>query len=364
MFHCHQVNFIKSLLAGLLIASGPTLAMAENTAGNRDLKPEQEVINTVTAPTSDLSVKVSVNNKKGIYQLGDALELSVTTNKDAYVTVLNIGVNGTTTILYPYQDGTNNLIKAGETRAISGKNTGVTIKFHAPAGTDLVKAFASTKKIPLLDPAHITKATSRIGVATQKARNLVPAMQQTIDNNSDKISWAIDTIKVTSVDKNAAAPIKDAGQIVQVAKPFGFTIKTDKLVYKIGEPVQLSVTSKKDCKLKLYNIGTSGAVRLIYPNKAQPNDMIKADKELMVPEKGKKTLLASIGPAGVESVLALCTTKDAAVVGTEADFINQLFPKVGEWPKLDDRNLAVIAAPQANANHGETVRAALALLVR
>ena len=360
----------RTVLTALLLVAVAFLpvapAVAETPAVDRNLEPEQAVANTVTVPRGELSVRLGVGNPRGIYSLGDVLELSVETNREAYVTVLDIGVDGTTTILYPYVDGTDNLVRPGGPVWISGRDSGVVIRFRAPAGADLVKAFASTARIPLLDPAEITRVTARLGQARSTMRNLVPEMQQSIDANSDGIEWAIDTITVRSVD--GPVPVaEDAGQTVSVSEPFGLSLRTSKLVYAIGEPVHAWVTVARDCKLTVYNIGTSGAVRQIFPNAGRPGHRVSAGETVRIPDRaGGDVLLVSVGPAGVESLLALCTSEAAATLGgAAAAFIEQLFPKVGEWETLDTRDVSVIATPDDIVlGHGTTARAAAALLVR
>lgn len=359
---------LKHLLAGAIALLPAAQAVGETTGtslAERNLKPEQAVANAVTVPDGELQVRLGIGNPRGLYSLGDELELSVETNKDAYVTVLNIGVDGTTTVLYPYLDGTDNLVRAGIPAWISGRDSGVAIRFHAPAGTDLIKAFAATERIPLLDPAEITRVTPRLGKARASMRNLVPELQQVVDANSDGIEWAVDTVAVMSVD--GPVPLaRDPGQTVSASEPFSLSVRTGKLVYEIGEPVLVEVTADRDCLLTIYNIGTSGAVRRIFPNRGRPDHRIAAGETVHVPGEDGDLLLASVGPAGVESLLALCTSDAAATLGmAEAAFVEQLFPKVGEWETLDARDLSVIATPDDIVlGHGATARVVAAILVR
>lgn len=360
-------SVLKTPLAGVAALILATQAICETPAASpldRNLKPEQAVANTLTVPSGGLSVRIGIGNPRGVYSLGDKLELSVETNRAAYVTVFNIGADGTTTVLYPYLDGTDNLVRPGSPVWISGMDSGVDIRFHAPAGTDLVKAFASTAKIPLLDPAEITRAASRVGTARIRMRNLVPEIQETIDENAEGIEWAVDTVAVTSV----AGPVPaaaDAGQTVSVSEPFGLSIHTSKLVYGIGEPVQIAVTSARDCSLTVYNIGTSGAVRRIFPHLGRPGRLVSANETVNIPGEDGRFLLASVGPAGVESLLALCATEAAASLGAESELEGRLFPKVGDWTSLSARDLLVIATPGDRfLGHGETARAVAAILVR
>ncbi|MCY3671265.1 MAG: DUF4384 domain-containing protein, partial [Alphaproteobacteria bacterium] len=268
----------------------------------------------------------------------------------------------TVTVLFPYLDGTDNRIEPGAPRRLSGGDTGVAIRFAAPAGTDLVKAFASTERVPLLDPAELTRVSPQLGRAQATARNLVPEWQSVIDAHSEGVEWALDTIMVTSVE-GAVPAVVDAGQTVAVTEPFGLKLATDKLVYGIGEPIGVTVTAAQACQLTVYNIGTSGAVRRVYPNAVQPSHRVPAGVPVRIPGEG--AVLASVGPAGVEGLLALCTTEVAATLGEAGVLLEELFPRAGEWPSLDARNLSVIATPaEAGLGFGATARAAAALLVR
>lgn len=357
--------FLSRALLAAVLAAGSAAAQDEAPAAatvDRNLQPEQAAANAVTVPAGTLAVRLTVDNPRGLYSLGDALELSVSVNKPAYVTVLNIGVDGTTTVLFPYLDGTDNRIEPGAPQRISGGDTGVAIRFAAPAGTDLVKAFASTAKVPLLDPAELTRVSPQLGRARTTARNLVPEMQATIDAHSAGVEWALDTIVVTSVAGAVPAAV-DAGQTVAVTEPFGLELATDKLVYAIGEPIVVTVTAARACQLTVYNIGTSGAVRRVYPNAVQPGHPVPAGVPVRIPGAG--AVLASVGPAGVEGLLALCTTAAAATLGEAGALLEELFPRAGEWSGLDARNLSVIATPaEAGLGFGATARAAAALLVR
>lgn len=299
----------------------------------------------------------------GVFALGDKLSLSIETNKDAYVTVVNIGVNGVVTVLYPFGDIKDNLIKAGIKSEISGPGTGLDLVLTPPAGTDVVRAFASTKKIPLLDPALITK-TGPISVIKKTARNITPQIQETITQTSGEAHWAMDEVLITSVEKGAYALAADAGQRVVVAKPFGFEIATDKLVYEIGEPIKVEVKTERDCNLTLLNFGTSGAVKVVFPNRLQPEPMISAGKAVAIPGHPEQLLLASAGPVGVESLVAICTAKGQAHIGEAADVIANLFPKVTDIGALSGKDLAILVAPQSHPEFEQAVRAAAAIIIR
>ena len=98
---------VFAALASVFVAGGavPPLA-ADDTA--RDLTVEQTAIFTVQAPaptaavsSGALRVVAWVDHADNTYAVGEAVGLFVRSNKDAYLTVLNVGPSGNTTLLYP-----------------------------------------------------------------------------------------------------------------------------------------------------------------------------------------------------------------------------------------------------------------------
>lgn len=340
-------------------------AQAEESAV-KTLVPEQEQVASIEVPQSELDVKIKINNPKGIYKIGETLELFVTTNKAAYVTVVSVNENKVMTVLYPYAEGTDNFIKPDQVTKIAGEGTGVLLRFAEPIGTDVIKAFASTKKVPLLDADILATASgSKVRVAKPQVKTLVPEIEETINEtaNSGEAEWATDSVTVTSYAGKLPATYTDAGQTVSVSEPFSFNLSSDKLVYSLGESIFISASTDKDCQLVIYNIGTSGVVRQLFPNKAHPGALLKAGEPLAI--SGEHITFASIGPAGAETVLALCSLTALPTMTEEAELINELFPKIGEWGGLSQKNLTLVATPEAEElGLGSTARAAMSLLTR
>lgn len=359
----------KHALAAPLLGASLILMAMPATADDdaiRTLVPEQEQVASIEVPQSELDIKLTINNPKGLYKVGETLELSIATNKDAYVTVVSVNKDKVMTVLYPYAEGTDNLIKPGAPQKIAGKGTGVLLRFAEPVGTDIIKAFASTQKVPLLDANILAGASgSKVRVVRSQVKSLVPEIEETITEtaNTGAAEWATDNVTVTSYAGDLPVTYTDAGQTVTVSKPFGFGLSSDKLVYSLGEPMVISASTEKDCKLVVYNIGTSGAVTQLFPNKANPDALLKAGKPMAI--SGGEVTFASIGPAGAETILALCSPTAVPTKSAEAELINELFPKIGDWKGLSQKNLTLVATPEAEElGLGSTARAAMSLLTR
>ena len=332
----------------------------------RTLVPEQEAFRDFEVSQSALDVQLFIDNPQGFYRVDETLELSVLTNMDAYVTIVGINDDNQVTVLFPYADANeDNFIQADTLTAVSGTGTGLTLRFQEPVGTDLVKAFATTEYIPLMDPAHLQQIPGgRLAVSDLGARTLLPEIETVIEETpQDGALWATDSVTVTSYTGNLPATHMDPGQTTTVTEPFALTLHTDKLVYSVGEPVAIRVQSDTDCSLALYNIGTSGAVRQIFPNQSQRDPQIKAGQALDVP--GPDAQILAVGPTGAETLLALCAATGHPAIAQEQAFVEQMFPNIGDLGSLNQRNLTLITTPAApELALGATVRAATAIIVR
>ena len=90
-------------LAVTLVMAGAGSARAQDA---RNLTVEQVAFDAVQAPVgapaaNPLHVSAWVDHPDNTYAYGERLRLFVQTNKDAYVTVLNVGPDGGTTMLFP-----------------------------------------------------------------------------------------------------------------------------------------------------------------------------------------------------------------------------------------------------------------------
>ena len=89
--------------------------------------------------------------------------------------------------------------------------------------------------------------------------------------------------------------------------PFNVRAWTDKTKYMIGEPVTFYFTADRDCYLTLLDQGTSGTLRVIFPNPYQQDNFIRAGKTYAVPDGAANYEIRVDGPAGIERVKAIAT---------------------------------------------------------
>jgi hypothetical protein len=87
--------------------------------------------------------------------------------------------------------------------------------------------------------------------------------------------------------------------------PGDISIKADKAEYKVDDPLTISVTTKKDCRLHILEVDPKGESKVAFPNKYVDDSMIKAGNTVQVPPEDAKWQLRLDVP-GEEILIALC----------------------------------------------------------
>jgi len=113
------------------------------------------------------------------YKIGDKINLYFNSERDCYLTLMNYGTSGKLTILLPNAIHQDNFIKGGRTYAIPGDEYPFDYELSGPAGTEKIKAIATTQKLNLIDLSYkageifpTSKAAAKdISVVAKKIEN-------------------------------------------------------------------------------------------------------------------------------------------------------------------------------------------------
>lgn len=393
-------TLLAALFAGVLGMMAPLSATAaaesdlRETA--RDLTVEQNAVYAVqhvqtassapstssTKPSSALKVTAWVDQADNTYTIGEKVRLFVKTNKDAYVTVLNVGASGNTTVLYPNQYQANNRVPANRVVEIPAPGSAASIAVFGPVGNELIKVVASTAPTNPssffgtsgLMVAGVFKSVT--GGARTAARDLQVTMD-TIQTQNPGAEWdsynkVIHTVAGPQVPISTFAPAASANPVFVVASTPGFantggcapqastaglTLATDKQVYSVGEPMQVAVSTDRTCHLTLVNYKSGGQVSVLFPNQLQPNNLLQAGQTILLPGQGTGLQLTVTGPAGVENLVAVCSNREAPVFGSPYNFA-QVFPTVANRGRAT-RDLGLALDQPAH----ETAQAMVGVLV-
>jgi hypothetical protein len=333
------------MLAATLVVAVAGGALAQDA---RNLTVEQVAFDVVQAPagsptTNPLHVTAWVDHPDNTYADGERVRLFVQTNKDAYVTVLNVDPDGTTTMLFPNR-GADNRVRANTVTEIPDPASEASVTVTGTTGAELIKVIASTRPVALFDAAQLASAGSFQTLRTrgeETARNLAVVMESQGSAEWDVYDKVIQTVAQRPVQGPAAVAAPVAGA-AWPSQPFDLQIAADKPLYRTADPVTLMVKTGADCHLTLLNTGPGGESRLLFPNRYQQQTLIRAGQTVVVPGIGDGVSIVPIGPAGVESVVAVCRMGESSVIAPPADF------RSGAFRSLDDagstaRNLAVVA---------------------
>lgn len=104
---------------------------------------------------SGLSVRAWVDHEDSRYQMGDKLVLKIQTNRDAYVSVLDVGTTGKVSQIYPNDYQPEQLVKAGVVVSIPPVGANYDFRVGGATGTELIKVFASEVSTPLIHDSQL-----------------------------------------------------------------------------------------------------------------------------------------------------------------------------------------------------------------
>lgn len=338
------------LLAAL--AAFPAGYAAGQQPAARDLTVEQTAVFDAAAPppAERLAVVAWVDHADDTYAIGEKVRLFVKANKDAYLTVLNVGASGRTTVLFPNAHQSETRVRANQVVEIPSRESKANISVSGPTGQELIKVIASTKPTPLFAAA---KKAGRAGAGPfatldADARSMARDLQVTMDKETDQ-EWDDFNKVITTVASRpaAAAPLAPAGS-PWPAPPLGLRIATDKSVYRMGEPVSIYAAADAPCYLTLVNVGSSRRVRVLLPNAAQPQNLLPAGRNVVFPAAASKLRVTPIGPPGVETVVAVCSTDNQPVFPFGLSYGQNGFASLDDGRASVARDLAVVTAPPAS----------------
>ncbi len=98
----------------------------------------------------------------------------------------------------------------------------------------------------------------------------------------------------------------DLSVVVWVDKDPG---RSGNAVYRIGEPIRISVKVNRDAYVYLFNVNADGSIDLILPNNYDRNNRLRAGQVRTFPPKGARYEFTITGPEGENYVLALASLR-------------------------------------------------------
>lgn len=273
---------------------------------------------TIDNPNKEFGLKLSILNDKTSFAVGDEIKFTFSADRDCYLTLLDIGTSGKVHKLFPNKWHESNKVEKDKSYAIPPDGSNFVFKVQGPVGKEYVKAIATLKPIEKLEGAvAISKgAFSEIKDAGLVLKDIGMELAQ-----QDTKTWAETTI---SFDITEGKPVSSS------EKPMTLKLSSEKKVYSPGEKIVFNFQADRDCNLTLIDIGSSGKVHVIFPNKYQTDNAIKANTEYEIPSGSKPEFVYKIlSPAGEDTIKAICTTKSASALSTAVSYDKEEFPLIG-----------------------------------
>jgi hypothetical protein len=325
-------------LMKILIAGAASCFAISSTAASAQAPPELQIqlereLAIAQKPIYDIGqrqgagqieIDAWVDRADLAYKVGQPLRVMVRPRQDAYVTVVDVGSSGRVAILFPNHFQQNSRIRAGSTVAIPAERARWQIKVDGPAGIDLVQVIASRRPLTLPELnqiVHATAANPTVSLgrsADDLARDLVsqlrPRAPSAGSGGPQRVGMRNVLFRILPTD---AAAEPEAGHPSLPApeapgSPFGLTIRPDRAAHRIGEPVHIGVSPRRDCHLTLIDVGAGGKTVQLFPNSLQRESLIRAYERIVIPSPQSPFQFVARGPAGVDAILAICSADGVA----------------------------------------------------
>lgn len=124
------------------------------------------------------------------YTIGDPLTIYVKSDRDCYLSLLDIGTSGKMTVIFPNPLHKDNFIRGGITYSIpSPEFGGFSINVSGQAGIERIKAIASIEPFSLVDPAEAFRSLGKEN--TRGLRDLSIGMK-----NLSSLTWVQDFTEI------------------------------------------------------------------------------------------------------------------------------------------------------------------------
>ena len=182
-------GWLVAVTTSFVMLSGAAAVLGVGQSVLRTLSVEQTTIKDVsppaggTASVSDaLDVVAWVDRPDSTYARGERVRMFVQTSKDAYVTILNVDPAGATTVLFPNQYQSDNMVRANHSVEVPDPDSLSQVVVGGTVGTELVKIIASTEPVPLFEDGQLSDAGPFQMVTTRPAgtaRSLTVTMTET-----------------------------------------------------------------------------------------------------------------------------------------------------------------------------------------
>ncbi len=309
-YQAYYLNDVK----GQALAKGPTSIVQDKS--RKDL--------SVTNGISCMGCHIS-----GIRPATDEIRAQVETLK-----TFPLEVREAVKALYPPTDVMDKQIKADSARFLTAlKNSGVGPKLDLN-GVEIINALSDRYEREI----DLKAAAAEFGVSVDEleknmtaAGGLGPSLVTrlklgTVQRDAFEFNFA--GLVESIVDGEYIAPA-DAPAITVAKAGDALDLQADKADYALGDKPVFTVRSNKDCHLTLINVDPRGEAVVIFPNRFQQDNAIKADTAFNFPN-ADSAFDFKFTSKGTETVIAICDEAGTALAEVTHDYAAQALTELGK----------------------------------
>lgn len=173
----------------------------------------------------------------------------------------------------------------------------------------------------------------------------------------DLVDQLVDARIITGPERRAERPAA-ASDVAVVPGTYDISVLADRAVYRQGELMSFVISTGRDCRLQVMNVGSDGQATLLFPNDFQRGRMFRAGEVLVLPGSAPYQFRAD--QPGRELLVAECLGEtDNGLV--RSNFSSQRFTRIGDYGDYLARRLALSPPKAGDAWRG---RSAFVLEVR
>jgi hypothetical protein len=144
-------------------------------------------------PAQRFGVRLQLLEGKTSFGIGEQIGFSVLADRDGYLTLVDLGTDGTVAMLLPNAELPSVRVSAGQRMEYPARDSGLTFRALEPAGTGLVRAFVTSEPLAIRIPAGEDYAHGGEAFAGQIAAALMSAAGE-LDGAVRLDSWGTASI--------------------------------------------------------------------------------------------------------------------------------------------------------------------------
>jgi TolB-like protein len=133
------------------------------------------------ATPDPMRLAVQVSAEKSRYRIGEAVRFRLKVNRDAYVTLVDVGTSGDVTVLFPNRFHPNHFVRGGEEVLIPPQDAGFRLTVQGPPGTDHVRAIATVEPVRFLLGDFAAQGTVFRSLDRVQTRSMTVEMTKELD---------------------------------------------------------------------------------------------------------------------------------------------------------------------------------------